>query len=159
MRCPGADRGKSNPVPRLFWEPTVLAEVPETARIMREEPFGPVAILNRFVDFGDAITKANQLPYGLAAFAFTSCARTLLALSDSIEAGMVGHQLLQHRHSGDPVWRHQGQRPWIGKRHRGDRRLFNHEDRQHDVARAYLGMRQAHRRGSSSLKTRRALSS
>jgi len=76
--------------PGYFWEPTVLAEVSETARIMREEPFGPVAILNRFADFDEAILKANQLPYGLAAFAFTSSARTLLALSDSIEAGMVG---------------------------------------------------------------------
>ncbi|WP_309086715.1 NAD-dependent succinate-semialdehyde dehydrogenase [Chelativorans sp.] len=74
----------------FFFEPTVLADVPNEARIMREEPFGPVAVLNRFSDLNEGIAKANSLPYGLAAFAFTASARNIARLSDELEAGMVG---------------------------------------------------------------------
>lgn len=49
-----------------FFEPTVLADVPASARIMNEEPFGPVAIVNRFASFAEA----NRLPFALAAYAF-----------------------------------------------------------------------------------------
>jgi succinate-semialdehyde dehydrogenase/glutarate-semialdehyde dehydrogenase len=49
-----------------FFEPTVLANVPTSAKIMNDEPFGPVAIINRFSSFDDAITEANRLPFGLA---------------------------------------------------------------------------------------------
>nr|WP_295462389.1 NAD-dependent succinate-semialdehyde dehydrogenase [Mesorhizobium sp.] len=73
-----------------FFEPTVLADVPGDARIMREEPFGPVAVLNPFSDLDDAVRKANSLPYGLAAYAFTSSASNIARLGDAIEAGMVG---------------------------------------------------------------------
>ncbi len=72
-----------------FFEPTVLADVPLAARIMNEEPFGPIAIINRFTDFSDAIAEANRLPYGLAAFAFTRASDTMLRVSDALEAGMV----------------------------------------------------------------------
>ncbi|MCC2613537.1 NAD-dependent succinate-semialdehyde dehydrogenase [Neorhizobium petrolearium] len=74
----------------FFYAPTVLADVPDEARIMSEEPFGPVAVLNRFSDFDDAIAKANKLPYGLAAYGFTNSHKTIARLSDSLEAGMVG---------------------------------------------------------------------
>ncbi|KGE02391.1 aldehyde dehydrogenase [Rhizobium sp. YS-1r] len=74
----------------FFYAPTVLADVPDDARIMSEEPFGPVAVLNRFSDFDDAIAKANKLPYGLAAYGFTNSHKTIARLSDSLEAGMVG---------------------------------------------------------------------
>jgi len=73
-----------------FFEPTVLADVPEDARIMSEEPFGPVAVLNRFSDIDDGIRKANGLPFGLAAYAFSSSASNIARLSDGLEAGMVG---------------------------------------------------------------------
>jgi len=73
-----------------FWAPTVLSGVPDAARIMNEEPFGPVALLNPFSDYDEAITLANRLPYGLAAFAFTTSADTALRVGDDIEAGMVG---------------------------------------------------------------------
>jgi succinate-semialdehyde dehydrogenase/glutarate-semialdehyde dehydrogenase len=76
--------------PGWFFEPTVLSDVPDSARIMNEEPFGPVALLNPFDDYEDAISKANRLPYGLAAFAFTGSADTALRVGDDIEAGMVG---------------------------------------------------------------------
>ncbi len=79
----GADAG-------LFFEATVLADVPQDARIMSQEPFGPVAIVNRFTAFDDAIANANRLPYGLAAYAFTRSADTAVALGDELEAGMVG---------------------------------------------------------------------
>jgi succinate-semialdehyde dehydrogenase/glutarate-semialdehyde dehydrogenase len=72
-----------------FFEPTVLADVPLSARIMSEEPFGPVAVVNRFGDLGEAITEANRLPYGLAAYAFTQSSATATRLGNEIEAGML----------------------------------------------------------------------
>ncbi|MFM1887068.1 MAG: hypothetical protein RL026_2225 [Pseudomonadota bacterium] len=76
--------------PGLFYAPTVLSDVPETARIMNEEPFGPIALINKFRDLDDAITAANRLPYGLAAYAFTRDSRRVNLLGERIEAGMVG---------------------------------------------------------------------
>ncbi|GAB1377310.1 NAD-dependent succinate-semialdehyde dehydrogenase [Pararhodobacter aggregans] len=74
----------------FYYAPTVLADVPNEARIMSEEPFGPVAVLNRFTGIDDAIRKANALPYGLAAYAFTQSVANIHRLSDEIEAGMFG---------------------------------------------------------------------
>jgi succinate-semialdehyde dehydrogenase/glutarate-semialdehyde dehydrogenase len=73
-----------------FWQPTVLADVPRTARIMNEEPFGPVALINPFGTFEEVIAEANRLPYGLAAYAFSKSARTVNLLGEQIEAGMIG---------------------------------------------------------------------
>ncbi len=73
-----------------FWEPTVISAVSNDARIMNEEPFGPVAIINPFPDFDTAIREANRLPYGLAAFAFTRSSRNVNLLGEQIEAGMIG---------------------------------------------------------------------
>ncbi|MDH6265891.1 succinate-semialdehyde dehydrogenase/glutarate-semialdehyde dehydrogenase [Rhizobium sp. SG_E_25_P2] len=72
-----------------FFEPTVIADVPTTARVMNEEPFGPLAIVNRFSSFDDAVIEANRLPYGLAAYAFTRSAETAHALATQVEAGML----------------------------------------------------------------------
>ncbi|SLN75760.1 NAD-dependent succinate-semialdehyde dehydrogenase [Oceanibacterium hippocampi] len=72
-----------------FFQPTVLANVPVDARVMNEEPFGPLAIVNRFTDFDEAIAEANRLPFGLAAYAFTGSAKTQEALGASVEAGML----------------------------------------------------------------------
>jgi len=76
--------------PGFFYSPTVLSEVPETARIMNEEPFGPVALVNPFSTIDEVIAKANQLPYGLAAFAFTDSSKRVKLLGQQIEAGMIG---------------------------------------------------------------------
>jgi len=76
--------------PGYFYAPTVLSDVPNTARIMNEEPFGPVAIINSFSDFDKVIEQANRLPYGLAAFAFTNSQRTVKLLGEQLEAGMIG---------------------------------------------------------------------
>ncbi len=72
-----------------FFAPTVLAEVPVTARAMNEEPFGPIALVNRFHNVEEAIVEANRLPYGLASYAFARSTKTATALAQSIEAGML----------------------------------------------------------------------
>ncbi|MBB4261374.1 NAD-dependent succinate-semialdehyde dehydrogenase [Bradyrhizobium sp. CIR3A] len=70
-----------------FYPPTVLADVPDEARAMREEPFGPLALINPFDTLDDAIAKANALPFGLAAYAFTHSARNADRLAEGVEAG------------------------------------------------------------------------
>ncbi|WP_309085748.1 NAD-dependent succinate-semialdehyde dehydrogenase [Chelativorans sp.] len=72
-----------------FFEPTIIEDVPQTARIMNEEPFGPVMILQRFTDFESMVKEANRLPYGLAAYAYTRSARTAAMVSEAMESGMV----------------------------------------------------------------------
>jgi succinate-semialdehyde dehydrogenase/glutarate-semialdehyde dehydrogenase len=72
-----------------FFEPTVLADVPAEARIMNEEPFGPVAVINRVKTLDAAIAEANRLPYGLAAFAFTQSSAMATKLGNEVEAGML----------------------------------------------------------------------
>lgn len=73
-----------------FYEPSVLSEVPLDAEIMNEEPFGPVAIVNPFKSEDDMIAEANRLPYGLAAYSWTSDVQRQRRLADQLEAGMVG---------------------------------------------------------------------
>ena len=72
-----------------YYAPTVLADVPESARIMNEEPFGPVAMMHRFKDMDEAIHHANRLPFGLASYVFTENVHTAMMAADKIEAGMV----------------------------------------------------------------------
>ena len=76
--------------PGNFYSPTVLSDVPLSARIMNEEPFGPVAIINAFTEFDEVVAEANRLPFGLAAFAFTENARRVNQLGEQLEAGMIG---------------------------------------------------------------------
>jgi succinate-semialdehyde dehydrogenase/glutarate-semialdehyde dehydrogenase len=82
--------GKRIPGPGFFFEPTVLADVPLDARIMHEEPFGPIAVLRPFDTLADGLAEANRLPYALSAYAFTRDARTALDVGDGLEAGMIG---------------------------------------------------------------------
>jgi len=72
-----------------FFEPTVLTDVPESARIMREEPFGPVAVMLRFKETDDVLDRANKLPFGLASYAFTKDAKVATKVADALESGMV----------------------------------------------------------------------
>ena len=72
-----------------FFAPTVIAELPEDSRLMTEEPFGPVAGIVRFKTVDEVLQRANRLPYGLAAYAFTTSTRNATALANGIEAGMV----------------------------------------------------------------------
>ncbi|MES2174912.1 MAG: NAD-dependent succinate-semialdehyde dehydrogenase [Pseudomonadota bacterium] len=73
-----------------FFAPTVLSGAPLDAAIMNEEPFGPVALINAYADESAMITEANRLPYGLAAYAWTSDAARQRRVAREIEAGMVG---------------------------------------------------------------------
>ena len=73
----------------FFFEPTVVTRVPTKARIMNEEPFGPLAIINPFDDYEEAVVEANRLDYGLAAYAYTKSAQTSARLGEAVESGMV----------------------------------------------------------------------
>jgi succinate-semialdehyde dehydrogenase/glutarate-semialdehyde dehydrogenase len=72
-----------------FFEPTVLTDVPENARIMNEEPFGPVAVMLRFKETDDVLARANKLPFGLASYAFTKDAKVATKVADALDSGMV----------------------------------------------------------------------
>jgi succinate-semialdehyde dehydrogenase/glutarate-semialdehyde dehydrogenase len=72
-----------------FFQPTVLADVPISANAMNQEPFGPLALFSRFGQFDEAMTEANRLPYGLAAYVYTSALATAEKASKTIESGMV----------------------------------------------------------------------
>jgi succinate-semialdehyde dehydrogenase/glutarate-semialdehyde dehydrogenase len=74
----------------FFFQPTVIADVPDDAKIMREEPFGPVAPVVPFKTFDEVVERANSLPFGLAAYAFTSSGATATAIGDALQSGMVG---------------------------------------------------------------------
>jgi len=81
-----------------FFAPTVLTAAPDDSRVMTEEPFGPIAPCTYFDDLDEAIRKANSLPFGLAAYAFTTSTRNALALQNGLQSGMVninhfGHAL------------------------------------------------------------------
>lgn len=82
--------GERGPSPGFFWQPTVLENVPDAARIMNEEPFGPVALLRKVESVEEAIEHANRLPYGLASYAFTRDSLTRSKLSRGVQAGMLG---------------------------------------------------------------------
>jgi succinate-semialdehyde dehydrogenase/glutarate-semialdehyde dehydrogenase len=66
---------------------TVIADVPDNARAMQEEPFGPLALLTPVRSVEEAIEKANSVPYGLAGYAFTNSAGNVEALSQGLEVG------------------------------------------------------------------------
>ncbi|MFE2416698.1 NAD-dependent succinate-semialdehyde dehydrogenase [Streptomyces hokutonensis] len=72
-----------------FYAPTVLTDVPADAKLMHEEPFGPLAPIVPFTDLDETLTLANALPYGLAAYGFTESAATAEKLSDALEAGIL----------------------------------------------------------------------
>jgi succinate-semialdehyde dehydrogenase/glutarate-semialdehyde dehydrogenase len=79
---PGRDVG-------WFWAPTIIADVPDDARAMTEEPFGPLALVTRYSRLDDAIARANATEYGLAAYAFTRSLREARAIEHEIEAGSI----------------------------------------------------------------------
>jgi len=80
----------------FFFEPTVLTGVDDSMRIMKEEPFCPIAPIATFTDFEEAIGRANSTEYGLAAYVFTQNTRTAFLACEALDVGMVGvnHLLL-----------------------------------------------------------------
>ncbi|GAA1801336.1 NAD-dependent succinate-semialdehyde dehydrogenase [Nostocoides veronense] len=80
------------PVPGkgFFYAPTVLADVPATARVLGEEIFGPVAPITTFRDESDAISRANATEYGLVGYLFTKDLARAIRVAEALEFGMVG---------------------------------------------------------------------
>jgi succinate-semialdehyde dehydrogenase/glutarate-semialdehyde dehydrogenase len=72
-----------------FYAPTVIADLPEDSRLMTEEPFGPVAGMLRFKTMEEVLQRANSLPFGLAAYAFTTSTKRAHQISTGLEAGMI----------------------------------------------------------------------
>lgn len=81
--------GQSMEGPGNFYPPTVLTEVPDTAKVMNEEPFGPLLPVVRFSSLDEAIERANALPFGLAAYGFTDSAVSAHELTRRLEAGIL----------------------------------------------------------------------
>ncbi|MEM9138417.1 MAG: aldehyde dehydrogenase family protein, partial [Pseudomonadota bacterium] len=73
-----------------FWKPTIMRDVPEDAKIMYEEPFGPVAPVSPFKSTDEVIEKANKLSFGLASYVFTTDGTKAKAMESAINAGLVG---------------------------------------------------------------------
>lgn len=78
-----------------FFEPTVLANVADNARVMQEEPFGPLAIVNPVESLDAAIEQANSVPYGLASYGFTNRADYIDRMVDRVEAGNLSINTLE----------------------------------------------------------------
>ena len=66
-----------------------ITDVPKDARVMNEEPFGPLAVISPFSAFDEVVTEANRLPYGLASYAYTRSAKTANAIAAAVESGMI----------------------------------------------------------------------
>ncbi len=113
-----------------FFQPTVLSDIPEAARIMNEEPFGPVALINSFSSFEEAISARQPSavrPCGLRLLA-------LLAYRQSARRTDRGrhdrHQQLPDLGSRVALRRHQGKRPRLRGGHRGTGDLPGHQVRE-----------------------------
>ena len=87
--------GKAMDGKGYFFEPTVLANVPETADVMQVEPFGPLAVINPVASLDEGIAKANSVPYGLAAYGFTNRADYVDRMLEGIEAGNLSINTLE----------------------------------------------------------------
>lgn len=85
VRCGGQRLDRAG----YFFPPTVLTDIAPDARLMHEEPFGPLAPIVAFADLDDALRTANSLPYGLAAYGFTQSAATAERLAQDLEAGIL----------------------------------------------------------------------
>jgi succinate-semialdehyde dehydrogenase/glutarate-semialdehyde dehydrogenase len=74
----------------FFFQPTVITDLSDDAKLMTAEPFGPLAPVVPFRSFDEVVARANSLPFGLASYAFTQSAKTAQAISDELAAGLVG---------------------------------------------------------------------
>lgn len=82
--------GRRHALGGLFYEPTILTGVEPTMRVAREETFGPVAPLFRFETEAEAIAKANDTEFGLAAYFYSRDVGRIFRVAEGIEAGMIG---------------------------------------------------------------------
>ena len=102
--------GGTDPAGPLYVPPTLLADVPETAAIMREETFGPVAAVMPFDTEAEVISRANNTDYGLVAYIVTENGARALRLSRALNFGMVAVNRVKI--TGGPIpfggWKHSG---------------------------------------------------
>lgn len=73
-----------------FWQPTVITEAHEGMQLAQEETFGPVAACFRFYDEDEVIRRANDTPFGLAAYFYTQNLQRVFRVSAALESGMIG---------------------------------------------------------------------
>ncbi len=83
----GGSRGDG---PGYFYEPTVLGGVPEDARLLKEEIFGPVAPVIGFSDEEEAIAAANDTEFGLVSYVYTNDIKRAFRVCEELETGMIG---------------------------------------------------------------------
>ncbi len=81
--------GKRHDAGKLFFQPTLLVDVPDNARIMREETFGPVAAVTAFDTEAEVIARANATEYGLVAYVVSENGARQLRMGRALEYGMV----------------------------------------------------------------------
>ena len=93
--------GKRHPAGRLFYQPTLLADVPDDALIMREETFGPVAAVTPFESEDDVAARANETDYGLVAYVVTENGARQLRMGRVLDYGMIA--INRVRITGAPV--------------------------------------------------------
>ncbi len=82
-RCEGFAKG-------YFFEPTILSGLSDDAKMLTDEPFAPVMPIIEFGSLEEVIAKANNTPYGLAAYVFTNDITTAFHMAEGLEAGMIG---------------------------------------------------------------------
>jgi succinate-semialdehyde dehydrogenase/glutarate-semialdehyde dehydrogenase len=83
----GGERGDGS---GYFYSPTVLSDIPDDARLLKEEIFGPVAPVKAFDDEADAIRWANDTEFGLVAYVYTRDLGRAFRVMEGLEYGMVG---------------------------------------------------------------------
>lgn len=82
--------GRSHELGGLFYEPSILVDVARNARLMQEETFGPVAPLIRFSSEQEVVELANDTPFGLAAYFYTSDYQRSWRVAEALETGIIG---------------------------------------------------------------------
>ena len=82
--------GKAHALGGNFFQPTILVDVPNTARVAKEETFGPLAPLFRFKDEADVIAQANDTEFGLAAYFYARDLSRVFRVGEALEYGIVG---------------------------------------------------------------------
>ncbi|MCS2156178.1 NAD-dependent succinate-semialdehyde dehydrogenase [Scandinavium sp. H11S7] len=82
--------GKLHALGGNFWQPTVLGDCSDNMQLAKEETFGPVAACFRFTSEEEVIQRANNTPFGLAAYFYTQNLQRVFRVSQALESGMIG---------------------------------------------------------------------
>ena len=82
--------GKQSPLGGTFYEPTLITDASDDMMLASEETFGPVAACFRFKTEEEAVRRANNTPFGLAAYFYSKDISRVFRVSEAIEAGMIG---------------------------------------------------------------------